>query len=378
MISRDELQNLIEREARRGSPVLSVYLDTDQSREINFERGFEVVLKNMLREISQPLDKQQRREFGADAERVRQFVRDYQDARRGLVICCDVSEDFFWYGELNVTLSNGAWWNETPYVRPLIEILDEYERFCVVLADKQQARLFTIHQGDIEEYREAFARADVSHTKASDTEHLRSTMNSERKGGQHPQWHLKHVAELTFRLTKKSDFDRLILAGPVEATSELSGLLPKWLRSRVVRHLALPIDADMEQVLEETLKVEEELERGHEVEVVEELITAASGNERAVLRLGPTLRAIQEQRVWQFVYADDFAPSGSECTNCAALLADKMEACTYCVQAVREVNDLIDRAAARVLEQGARVEQVRGAAAGRLQEVGSIGAFLRY
>jgi peptide chain release factor subunit 1 len=378
MISRDDLQNLVEREARRGSPVLSVYLDTDQSREINFERRFESALRDMLREIEQPLDKHQREEFEADAERVREFVRDYQDIKRGLVICCDVSEDFFWAGELNVKLRNGAWWNETPYVRPLIEILDEYERFCVVLADKQQARLFTIHQGDIEEYREAFARADVPHIKSSGTDHLRSKGNIERKGDQHAQWHLKHVAELTFRLTKKSDFDRLILAGPVEATSELSGLLPKWLRSRVVRHLALPIDANQEQVLEETLKIEEELERGHEVEVVEELITAASGHERAVLKLGPTLRAIQEQRVWQLVYEEDFAPSGSECTNCAALLADKMQACTYCVQAVRGVNDLIDRAAARVLEHGARVEQVRGAAAGRLQEVGSIGAFLRY
>ncbi|MDT4966069.1 MAG: peptide chain release factor subunit 1 [Acidobacteriota bacterium] len=378
MISSDDLQNLIEREARRGSPVLSIYLDTDQSHEINFERGFEVVLKNMLRDIERPLDKHQREEFEADAERVREFVRDYQDIKRGLVICCDVSEDFFWYGELNVKLRNGAWWNETPYVRPLIEILDEYERFCVVLADKQQARLFTIHQGDIEEYREAFAPAEVSHTKSSAKDHLRSKINTERKSDQNAHWHLKHVAELTFRLTKKSDFDRLILAGPVEATSELSGLFPKWLRSRVVRHLALPIDADQAEVLEETLKIEEELERGQEVEVVEELITAASGHERAVLKLGPTLRAIQEQRVWQLVYAEDFAPSGSECTNCAALLPDKMEACIYCVQAVREVDDLVDRAAARVLEQGAKVEQVRGAAATRMQEEGSIGAFLRY
>ncbi|HEY0376931.1 MAG TPA: hypothetical protein VGC87_08245 [Pyrinomonadaceae bacterium] len=39
---------------------------------------------------------------------------------------------------------------------------------------------------------------------------------------------------------------------------------------------------------------------------------------------------------------------------------------------------MIDRADARVLEMAGRVEQVRGAAATRLQEVGSIGALLRY
>jgi hypothetical protein len=59
-------------------------------------------------------------------------------------------------------------------------------------------------------------------------------------------------------------------------------------------------------------------------------------------------------------------------------LAITKETCDYCRQAVHEVNDLIDRADARVLEMAGRVEQVRGAAATRLQEVGSIGALLRY
>ena len=42
MISRDEFEGLMLLEVRPGSPVLSVYLDTDQSREINIERVREV------------------------------------------------------------------------------------------------------------------------------------------------------------------------------------------------------------------------------------------------------------------------------------------------------------------------------------------------
>jgi hypothetical protein len=37
--SRADLEALAQRETKPGSPVLSVYLDTDQSREINIERG---------------------------------------------------------------------------------------------------------------------------------------------------------------------------------------------------------------------------------------------------------------------------------------------------------------------------------------------------
>jgi len=151
-LSRTDLEALMQREAKPGSPVLSVYLDTDQSQEINIERGFEVVLKDMLREIRQKLDKEARQEFDADAERLRQFVEEYHDVKRGLVIFCDASEGFLWTRELNVRVRNSPRWNDTPYLRPLIEILDEYERYAVVLTDRKKARFFTIYLGEIEEY----------------------------------------------------------------------------------------------------------------------------------------------------------------------------------------------------------------------------------
>src|SRR5882762_4942323 len=96
LLSRADLDELIKRGAKPGSPVLSVYLDTDQSREINIERGFEVVLKDMLRESRQKLDKEAQSEFEADAELIRQFVAEYRDVKRGLIVFCDASEKLFW------------------------------------------------------------------------------------------------------------------------------------------------------------------------------------------------------------------------------------------------------------------------------------------
>jgi peptide chain release factor subunit 1 len=203
-------------------------------------------------------------------------------------------------------------------------------------------------------------------------------MNIERKGDEHAHWHLKHVAELTSRLAGVHELDRLILAGTVEATSELFGLLPKALRTKVVRQMPMPIHVTDAYVLAETLKVEEQVERERESELVKELITAAAKHDRAVLNLASTVRAIQEWRVWELVYADGFAPRGSQCGNCAALFAEEKETCDYCGKAVHPVDDFVERAAARVLEMRGKVEQVRGAAAEKLQEVGNIGALLRF
>ena len=124
--------------------------------------------------------------------------------------------------------------------------------------------------------------------------------------------------------------------------------------------------------------VEAEIEREHETELVRELIDAAPAHLKAVVKLAPTIQAIQEQRVWQLIYADGFAPPGSQCGNCKALYAGEKVTCDYCGQAVKGVSDFIDRAAERVLEMQGRVEEVRGLAAESLQEYGNIDAFLRW
>jgi peptide chain release factor subunit 1 len=377
-LSRDDVEALRQREAKPGSPVLSVYLDTDQSREINIERGFEVVLKDMLREIGQKLDKATRKEFDADAERVQQFVEEYRDVKRGLAVFCDASDKFLWHKELNVNMRNGAKWNETPYVRPLIEILDEHERYGVVLADRRQARFFTIFLGEIEEHARTEAQLDVRHINSPGTDHIESQMTIQHKADQHAHNHLKHAAELTAGLANIREFDRLILAGTDEATSELHGLLPKALRARVVRKIPLPVEASEAQVLEATSKIEEEVERQHEAELVEQLITAGAKREKGVLGLNETVLAMQEGRVWQLVYADGFVANGAQCANCLGLLAKDTGPCDYCNGPVQVVDDLIGLLAERVLDMQGKVEQVGGPAAERLRKVGSVGAFLRY
>jgi peptide subunit release factor 1 (eRF1) len=273
---------------------------------------------------------------------------------------------------------NGVWWRDTPYLRPLIEILDEHERYGVVLTDREHARLFTVVLGEIEEHLEAFAERDVTHIKTSGTDHIRSQMHIQRKADEHARAHLKHVAEFTSRLSNLHAFDRLILAGTIEVTTELYGLLPKFLRTRLAGKLSLPVTTNEAEVLEASLKIEEEIERKREVELVEELITASKKQQQAVRGLDETLLALQEWRVWQLIYADDFETRGGQCTNCGALLAKDTEGCRYCGKPVRVVEDLIELAAARVIEMQGKVEQVRGAAARRLKEAGSVGALLRY
>lgn len=377
MITELRLKEPLGFNARPNSPTLSVYLDVDQSVAANLNRMFEMALFNVLREVEERLDSRQQSDFQADALRVQDFVEGYKPQAKGLIIFCDTSADFFWTREIHVPVKTEARWSEKPYLRPLLEILDEHERYGVILTDRSQARLFSIFLGEIEEYHETLAAADVTRFKSSGRDHIRSQTRHQRQADARALWHLKQVAEIMQGVAERLAFDRLVLAGPVEATTEVYRQLSKALRAKVIGTMALAMEANERQVLTETLKLMKTAERMGEIEIIEHLIEASGKQGEATIGLEQTLAAVQAGRVRQLVYAEGCAASGSSCSNCSSLMPNDELICGYCGAVLHVVNDLLARAASRVAAMGGEVEQVRGDAATRLQKVGGIGAFLR-
>jgi len=277
-----------------------------------------------------------------------------------------------------VAVENHARWSARPYVRPLLDAFHEFSRYGVVLTDKSHARLFTAFLDQIEEHVDALATEDVKHIKSPGTDHMRSQMQVQRKADGHVKHHLKNVAELLGRVAEENQFDRLILAGPVAATSELQGLLPPQLRKLVVGTLHFSMEAGVNEILEGIHRIQHETQTAEEESLVGELITAAAKKNQAVTGLDSTLKTVHEGRVWRIVYANGYAPHGGECSRCGYLFADGVSSCLYCEGSVEPVKDVVARAVSRVLNSGGKVERVRDNAARMLTEAGGVGAFLRF
>jgi len=211
MISKADIEEIVERRPVPDSPVLSVYLDIDQSKASNLHRRFEASLKDLLRSIETQLDEKRLKSFSADAGRVRQFVSGLEPRTKGLILFCDDSENFFWSREIKPSVRNNVRWNDTPHIAPLLEILDEYERYGVILVDKAHARLFTVFIGEIEEHYDAVAPAPVRLITTSGTDHMLSESRFQHKAAMHVHWHLKNVAEKLEKLVDQYSFDRLLL-----------------------------------------------------------------------------------------------------------------------------------------------------------------------
>lgn len=373
-----ELHPVLHRAPTPDTSVLTIYLDVDQSKQQNRNHGFVTALRGLLRDLEESLETDDRETFRTDARQALRLVERHQPRGKTLVVCCDASHDFTWTRELQVPLPNRAAWESTPHVRPLLEALDEYECYAVVLADRSRARLFTVFMGDIEEHHQTEAKAVVRQSKASGTDHLWSEARFQRRADTHARWHLRRVAEMSDQLERDYGFDRLVLAGPPEALGELQRLLPRRLQTRLAATVSLPVETSPERVLESTLEIEAKIERQNEERIVDELLEAA-GRDHAALGPGPTLEALPTGRVLQLVYAPSADGPGAECPECEALYADRPDRCPRCGSDLVPLHDLLERLTEKTLTLGGKVEQVRGQAAERLQaRADGLGAFLRY
>jgi peptide subunit release factor 1 (eRF1) len=171
--------------------------------------------------------------------------------------------------------------------------------------------------------------------------------------------------------------NRIVVGGPVEATSVFTGTLPKRIQQMIIGMISAPVDASHDRVITELRAVEEKAEQEDEAKIVDAMITAAMKGERAVLGVSDTLGAVQQGRVYRLIIARDFHVEGKECDLCHVLVTDANEKCSFCSGKLEAAPDLINRASHRVLDMGGKVQLVSGEAAVKLAEAG-IGAVLRF
>jgi peptide chain release factor subunit 1 len=371
------LEPLFTRRERPVPSVLSIYLDTDESKEINLNRGFEKHLKDITGSIRRTItDPAEAERFATAASHISDFLSVYKVHARGLAMFYDAADGFFWHDELNVATDTQVRWDRELFLQPLAGALDEFERYGVVLLDHANMRLFRMFLGSIEEVAHRhFSRKAVQHIKSVGLDHLGSANTAQRRADENVRINLRHMIKDIDALVQSEHVEHLVLAGTPEMTSELRDLLPKRLELRVVGAIVLPFEASPGEVLAGASRLAEEYERSGEAITVREVMTAAAKNGKAVAGLARTLNAVNHGRVWQLIYSAGFRPTGFECTKCAALVTLERSECAYCGGRLRAVHDVVERAVEHALRSGARIEVVKGEASAALK--GGIAAFLK-
>jgi peptide subunit release factor 1 (eRF1) len=381
MITYEDIRELQQYQPKSDSGVLSLYVDVDQSRASNLNRGFETAVEDQCRRIAEQeamSDNGKLNKFESERSRVMRFLRDYTPKGKGLVIFCDSARQFWWHRDLQVGVPTEARWSSQPWVRPLLELIEDTDRMAVVLIDKQCGRVLSFDATGITQYSEILSEVPNRHV-ATPRDHIWSQAQMERDHVKHIKWHAKRVTDDLSAIIDRLKLTRLVIGGPVEATSIFIEDLPKRLRQMIIGTVSVPVDIVIDRLAREVQDISTRAELEDELKIVESLITAASKGDRAVLGLPETLEAVNEGRVYRLVVNKNFRAQGKQCPLCGVLIpVEAATKCFFCDSALEPAPDLINRASHKVIEQAGKVQLVSVAAAEKLAAVGSVGAVLRF
>jgi peptide subunit release factor 1 (eRF1) len=368
-ITEDDVRQLA---ALRGveAPITSCYLDVDGRRLVrrqDVERAFANLARPVLDDPATP------RSVRDDLERMQRHVQDGIDRRgtRGLVMLACSAQGLWKVVELPVPVHDQLVVNAGPALSQLEGVLDEYEPFGVLLADRQRARMFVFELGELVECEEDFEQLP----RQDDPSGQLNRDQVQDLTAEKAQQHLRHAAAVAFDVWQRRKFDHLAVGAPEEIAGELESLLHPYLRERLGPRIAVTPHASHDEVRTAALELEARMERAREQAAVDRLRDAAQGGGRGAAGLKPTLEALVARRVDTLLVSDGYAAPGWRCGGCEAL-ATVGRTCPVCGGEMDPIDDVIEDAVHQALSQGSRVEICVDNA--DLDVLGRVGALLRF
>jgi peptide subunit release factor 1 (eRF1) len=368
MFTEQDLQELISYRPRH--PVLSAYLNTDPSA--GSADAYKLRLRQMLKDFN---------EIAAeDTEIIERFVdHEYDWSGRGLAIFSCTQDDFFRNFSLSLPVRSRTRRLSRPYVKPLVDLLTNYGNYGVALVDKQGARLFHFHLGQLQEQQGTTGEA-VRHTKRGGG----SQALGRRGGTAGLTGYAEEVAERNLKESARFTTDffsdqrvRRVLVGGTEANmARFINLLPKTWQSLVMGTFPIEMTSGQAQVMEKAMAVAQKAVKKKDARLVSAVITAAAKGQEGVIRLDDTLGAVHAGQVQTLIISEGHRAPGYRCKGCDYLTAQALEICPFCGNSIEKIEDAIEMAVRKVFSDGGEVEVIHDNS--ELEKAGGIGALLRY
>ena len=354
-----------------GSPVVSCYLDVDGRRQVR-PQDYRRTLATMLRQAATRHDGAT---LGADLERMRVQVDGDLDrhAVRGLALFACAEVGLWEVIELPVPVHDRIVVNQSPAVGPLEAVLQELEPLGILLVDRQRARVFVFHAGEI------VARSELVEELPRDYDRRDDASRGSREREQHhvdelALQHLRHSADAAFALHRDVGFGRFAIGATDDVHAAVVAVLHPYLRERLAPRVHLGVGAKEADVVRAAIELEHEVEQRREHVLVDRLRTGLATHARAVAGLAPVLGALGERRVDTLLVSNGFAETGWSC-GCGAL-AMRGPRCPVDGAEMQRTDDIVSDAIDAAFGEGARVVMCEANA--DLDVHGRIGALLRY
>jgi peptide subunit release factor 1 (eRF1) len=366
MITDRDVQELLHYQPKY--PVLSLYMNIDPT-EGNAD-SHRLRLRSMLKELT----------LTQDTNAVLQFFdHQYDWSGKSVAVFSCAPDNFLRVFPLAVPVRSRVRVSDRPHLKPLADLLDSYGGYGVVLVDKQGARFFHFHLGQLQEQDGVLGEA-IRHTKRGG-----GSQAPGRRGGVAGQTgyveevterNMREAVEFAIHFFAEKNVRRIVIGGTEDNVALFRSQLPKAWQSLVIGSFQISMLAIHSEVLERAIQIGEEAEKRREAQLASTVVTQSAKGRGGVVGLEATLNSVREGRIQTLLIRDGYRAPGNRCTSCGYISTQPMETCPFCGGKAEQIPDAVELAVRHIMQVGGEVEVLRADQV--VKGFDQIGAVLRY
>jgi hypothetical protein len=339
----------------------------------------------------------------ADMERLATYLDEELDpAATGIVVIACQQQRVFEPVPLDVPVASGFTIGSIPSLRQVVHAADDYPPYAILVADQRDAFLWLM-EGQTWEHG---VQVEASGYPRKQQQGGWSQKRYQNRADERVEAFARTIAEETRRAFEEVNapvrYKYLIVAADEPISTALIAAFHESVKERILGHIHLPIEAGISEVTAAAEPLVAEAERKREMEAVQAVRDGVGAGGKGVAGAVDTITALETGQVMTLVMNDDFAqpgwadytlplygvgsppgehPAGGDVANLVPTTVED-EAVRLALQlgaAVQLVRSAVP-VGAEEQEQVPDADEPtpRSAAARALDELGGIGAVLRY
>ncbi|MFP4623706.1 MAG: VLRF1 family aeRF1-type release factor [Gemmatimonadota bacterium] len=374
MISREQIQQLIEREADRAG-VLSVFLD--MSVNSNNKRTHHIFLakeKAAFAELDSDREGHHNEAIGAAFARLERWLdSEYDESKKGIAFFTALDGDWQQGHQVSVPLPNRVQVSKRPIVSPLVEVVERYHHHGVVLVDREHLRLLSVFIDQTLNEKEVTTEP---YPAAHDVQRGGfSSKNFQKRKEEETRHFFKEFGQEVEDFVRRYRPEDLILLGTTENVKKFREFLPDAIDRMVAHTDRMEIDATASEVRQKLAPLFEARIQEEEARAVDLLRDRVRESHLAVAGLDNTLEQLQGGKLQTLVIGRGLSQQGGRCEQCRFVLARTTGTCPYCGGNVRDSLDLGEELVRIAEDQSVHIDFVEPSTLG---DLGGVGGLLRF
>jgi peptide chain release factor subunit 1 len=350
-----ETVNTIVRFQADGLPVVSLFCRVEPGESQRELRARVDSLLDQIRPLAKDRDLDHRRRLSvrADIKRIKNATGSEHWPPGTVAIFSCSGRDLYEEIPLPRQTREQVMVGGRPLVRPMLAVLGEYCRACVVVLDRESARVWEMYQ---DEMREVETVADPLHQAGS--AETRPEDRIQNRVDEQTKRHFRRVAGMVGQLLRTGGYDVLLVGGHEHELPGFFRLLPHELRGRVAGTFSAdPAATPVAEIRGSAEGVVRQYERGRDERLVDQVLELAAAGGPAAIGLQDCLRAGSMFAIDTLLVRDGAAVPGVVCDD-SRWLATSGEVCPVCRSPTRHTPDILDELAADVVGADGSARQI--------------------